>query len=279
MEKNCFHVESIKGVNDGNLPVLNCLSFVTDGLGDFELGIIAPKGSIISWTGGSPLLIGGSASQTSTNSPYTVTRSSTTVVKGSVATKITINNKYLLTRLNIKTEHISISLNDIYPCASLENLEGSNTINGALTGLDLTKFLSNNFVTIINVPIVNGTLSALARNTNLEQLWRDALYEGNLTGDISEIANLKKLTKLDVRRTQVTGSLNTFVEGQMQGADGRSDGNLQMKFGDTTVTLNDVILNETVKLIYSADTCVVNDFDNNLLATYTKSTGTWTYPS
>lgn len=276
MEKNCFHISSIKGVDDNNLPVLNALSFITDGLGDFELGFMAPVGTIISWTGGVQLLAG-AVNQSLVYSPFTIVNSvNTTVVKGSPATKITINNKYALTRLNVKSTHVSVALKDIYGCSALEVIMESDS-NTSLEGLDISKLLSNKLKLIQGIKKIICDLAALGTKTDMERIEGTMENQSVIYGNISSLVNLKKLTMIDLRYSTVEGNLESFVENQMQGTNGRTSGTLEMKLNASQVTLNGTPVTLTMRLNYSSDTCVLKDTSNNVKATYTKSTGTWTY--
>lgn len=276
MEKNCFHISSIKGVDDNNLPVLNALSFITDGLGDFELGFMAPVGTVISWTGGVQLFAG-AVNQSLVYSPFTIVNSgNTTVVKGSPATKITINNKYALTRLNVKSTHVSVALKDIYGCSALEVIMESDS-NTSLEGLDISKLLSNKLKLIQGIKKIICDLAVLGTKTDMERIEGTMETQSVIYGNISSLVNLKKLTMIDLRYSTVEGNLESFVENQMQGTNGRTSGTLEMKLNASQVTLNGTPVPLTMRLNYSSDTCVLKDSSNNVKATYTKSSGTWTY--
>ena len=127
---------------------------------------------------------------------------------------------------------------------------------------------------------ISGNLESIQNWINLEQLYfqkQGAFNSIQVSGNIGTIVG--KMTKLSSiwfnGAPNIVGSIESVVENQC--SNGRTSGTLTVRT-NSIVTLNSTNLADSTNLVltYSTTGCNIS-IDSNVVATYNKSTNTWTY--
>lgn len=110
-----------------------------------------------------------------------------------------------------------------------------------------------------------------------EYLTEITLSYCNITGDISSFRRCSVITSINIKSTNVGGTIESFVEGQCSLRS--TNATVVVDCTDTNVTLNEVSISN-VNVNITATGATVTDYSSGtLLGTYTKSGNSWSYPS
>lgn len=99
-----------------------------------------------------------------------------------------------------------------------------------------------------------------------------------ITGNLSDISSIITLNKISFHNTQVVGSIEAFVEGQI--TNGKADGTVNVDIRGSQYTLNNLAITSSadygMTIVYDSNGAIVS-IDGDQVATYNKTNNTWTY--
>lgn len=141
---------------------------------------------------------------------------------------------------------------------------------------DLHGMLNINALTLRELRIKNGTTSDFAKLLSLTNLTLDdsLVTDDFITGKIEDFAPLINLTTFLCTLKNVSGNLEDFIAGQCKA--GRISGTLSFNSIWSKIHFNGASFNKYFGITYT-DTGATVTINDEVIATYTKATNTWTY--
>lgn len=196
---------------------------------------------------------------------------------------VVITNRYKIKALNAwnqKEMVWNLDLAKLSYCADLENLlfePGFNGCFGDISSLsESTKLKYVKIGVTYNGKNVFGDIGVFS---NMKYINAILLKDINrITGKLSSLNNLILLSELAINESSVTGTFEDFVKAQCNA--GRTSGGLKSWHTNANVTLNGKKPNYQLFLNFTASGCDIYEGTNtsgNRVASYVKSTGTWSY--
>ena len=165
--------------------------------------------------------------------------------------RLSIMNKYNITSLELNP--LAFPEFDI-----LEEIKFMKELRGLQSlkqHLNIEKFPYSSVLIFLVVNNIDGKLSALASKIpNVSTLYVD---QSSIEGDISELGALIKLNKIDTSRTNVTGSLESFVVAQRSSGRSICDG-IMFQNPQINLTFNGVAIDANGSLSWTASTITYN---------------------
>lgn len=105
----------------------------------------------------------------------------------------------------------------------------------------------------------------------------NATGDQNITGNISVLSKLSNALAIRIYKSTTQGTLESLCEGIIQNTTNprTTQENLAVDVRLTSITLNGVVPNEELTVVFSGSGCTIKNGSNNTIATYNGST--WTY--
>lgn len=188
---------------------------------------------------------------------------------------ISIPDKYHLTKLALKNGFEVSSLEEFKKCNDLVSLIFTDGIDTTGNVSILAELSNLTYIDFNNLTLVTGDISVFKDRTNITNLGFSNVVK--LTGNISTLGKLTALTGLNILSDNlITGSLESLCEGMCTNS--RTSGTLGFRI-NKGVTFNGNTYSGVAdfSIVFSDTGCTVTVSGNT--STYTKSNGTWTYPS
>lgn len=198
---------------------------------------------------------------------------------------VVITNRYKITQLNAwnqKEMVWTLDLAKLSYCTDLENLlfaPGFNGCFGDISSLsESTKLKSLIIGVTYNGKNVFGDIGVFSNMKSINTInFKDI---SGITGKLSSLNNLIFLSHLIINESSVTGTFEDFVKAQCNA--GRTSGGLYSWHTYANVTLNGKNPNYELFLNFTESGCDIYEGKNNTgnkVASYVKSTDTWSYTS
>lgn len=196
---------------------------------------------------------------------------------------VVITNRYKITALEAwnKEEMVwTLDLAKLSYCADLETLRfepGFNGCFGDISSLsESTKLKYVKFRVTYFGKKVFGDIGVFSNMKLINTI--DFTDITGITGKLSSLNNLILLSYLSINESSVTGTFEDLVKAQCNA--GRTSGGLMSWHTNANVTLNGKMPNYQLFLNFTASGCDIyegTDTSGNRVASYVKSTGTWSY--
>lgn len=198
---------------------------------------------------------------------------------------VVITNRYkikLLEAWNHKEMVWTLDLAKLSYCADLETLRfepGFNGCFGDISSLsESTKLKYVSFGVTYGGKNVSGDIGVFSNMKSLETILLTDII--GITGKLSSLNNSIRLSNLVINESSITGAFEDLVKAQCNA--GRISGGLKSWHTKANVTLNGKKPNYQLFLNFTASGCDIYEGTNtsgNRVASYVKSTGTWSYTS
>lgn len=196
---------------------------------------------------------------------------------------VVITNRYKIKTLeawNQKEMVWTLDLAKLSYCEDLENLlfePGFNGCFGDISSLSKsTKLKSVKIGTTYHGKNVFGDIGVFSDMKSINTInFRDI---NGITGKLSSLNNLILLSDLTINESSITGTFEDFVKAQCNA--GRTSGGLKSWHTSAKVTLNGKKPNYQLFLNFTENGCDIyegKDTSANRVASYVKSTNTWSY--
>lgn len=196
---------------------------------------------------------------------------------------VVITNRYKITLLeawNQKEMVWALDIAKLSYCADLENLRfepGFNGCFGDISSLsESTKLKSVIFGVTYGGKNVFGDIGVFSNMKSISTIgFKDIT---GITGKLSSLNNLILLSDLTINESSITGTFEDFVKAQCNA--GRTSGELKSWHTKAKVTLNGKKPNFRLFLNFTASGCDIYegvDTSGKKVASYVKSTNTWSY--
>lgn len=196
---------------------------------------------------------------------------------------VVITNRYKITTLeawNYKEMVWTLDLAKLSYCVDLETLRfepGFNGCFGDISSLrESTKLKYVRFGVTYGGKNVSGDIGVFSNMKSITNL--DFTDITGITGKLSSLNNLILLSYLAVNESSITGTFEDLVKAQCNA--GRTSGGLKSWHTKANVTLNGKKPNYKLFLNFTASGCDIYEGENtsgNRVASYVKSTNTWSY--
>lgn len=196
---------------------------------------------------------------------------------------VVITNRYKITKLaawNQKEMVWTLDISKLSYCADLETLlfePGFNGSFGDISSLsESTKLKSVIFGVTYGGKNVFGDIGVFSNMKSINTISFADIT--GITGKLSSLNNLIFLSDLKINESSITGTFEDLVKAQCNA--GRTSGGLKSWHTNANVTLNGKKPNYQLFLNFTASGCDIyegKDTSGNRVASYVKSTGTWSY--
>lgn len=198
---------------------------------------------------------------------------------------VVITNRYkikLLEAWNQKEMVWTLDLAKLSYCADLETLRFDPGFNGCFGDISsLSKSTKLKYVKFGYTYGGKNVFGDIGVFSNMKSINDISLVDNTgITGKLSSLNNLILLSDLAINESSITGAFEDFVKAQCNA--GRTSGGLKSWHTNANVTLNGKKPNYRLFLNFTASGCDIyegNDTSGNRVASYVKSTGTWSYTS
>lgn len=198
---------------------------------------------------------------------------------------VVITNRYKITRLeafNQKEMVWTLDLAKLSYCADLEILLFTPGFNGCFGDISSLSESTKLKSVIIGVTYggknVFGDIGVFSNMKDINII--NFTDISGITGKLSSLNNLILLSGLYINESSITGTFEDFVKAQCNA--GRTSGGLKSWHTNANVTLNGKKPSYKLFLNFTESGCDIYEGENtsgNRVASYVKSTGTWSYTS
>ena len=120
---------------------------------------------------------------------------------------------------------------------------------------------------VSNYAITTQEVGALTNLTTLDI--------SSMSGDIVQLATLTKVTILYMVNSNITGTVESFVEGMV--SNGRTSGTINVRSNGSSITFHGGSMTTYFSIVFSNGSATVKNNDGSTIGTYNGST--WTYGS